>query len=74
MTLLRSPGYATDLVLLAREGGVVEEHDDHLVVRTPANPTYHWGNCLILRLLPPELGTLAYAEASGCASGPPACG
>ena len=58
MTLLRSPGYATDLVLLAREGGVVEEHDDHLVVRTPANPTYHWGNCLILRRAP-EPGTLA---------------
>ncbi len=58
MTPLRSPGYATDLVLLGREGGQVEEHDDHLVVRTPANPTYHWGNSLLLRRAPAP-GTLA---------------
>ncbi|TWD83968.1 acetyltransferase (GNAT) family protein [Kribbella amoyensis] len=25
------------------------EHDDHLVVRTPANPTFWWGNYLLFR-------------------------
>ncbi len=58
MTPLRSPGYATDLALLAREGGEVDDRGDHLVVRTPANPTFHWGNCLLLRSAP-EPGTLA---------------
>lgn len=48
----RSPGFATDLALLRLQGSLVEEHADHLVVRTPANPTYHWGNCLILDTAP----------------------
>ncbi len=46
---LRSPGLATDLVLMERQGSVVEERDGYLVLRTPRNPTYHWGNCLVLR-------------------------
>ena len=55
---LRSAGYATDLALLQREGGLVEVRPDYLVVRTPSNPTFHWGNCLILRAAPSR-GTLA---------------
>lgn len=55
---LRSPGFATDLVLMEREGSTVEEHDDYVVLRTPSNPTYHWGNCLILRRAP-DAGSLA---------------
>ncbi len=54
----RSPGFATDLALLGFQGSTVEERDDYLVVRTPANPTYHWGNCLILDRAP-EPGSLA---------------
>lgn len=56
---LRSPGHATDLALLGREGGLVEERQGYLVVRTPDNPTYHWGNSLILRAAP-KPGTWAH--------------
>lgn len=34
----------TDLQILALRGSAIEPHADHLVVRTPDNPTYHWGN------------------------------
>ena len=40
-----SPGFATDLALLGVQGDrTVEERADYWSVRTPANPTYHWGN------------------------------
>jgi len=42
------PGWATDLAVLASSGSLVEHRGDHLVVRTPDNPTYHWGNCLLV--------------------------
>lgn len=29
-------------------GSEIVERDDCIVVRTPSNPTYYWGNCLIL--------------------------
>ncbi|HSV69665.1 MAG TPA: GNAT family N-acetyltransferase [Methylibium sp.] len=45
------PGWATDFILHRFDGQVVER-DDCLVVRTPSNPTYYWGNCLMLPLLP----------------------
>lgn len=43
-----SPGWETDLDILALSGSSVETYVDHLVVRTPANPDYHWGNCLLV--------------------------
>jgi GNAT superfamily N-acetyltransferase len=43
-----SSGWATDLAVLAHGGSTIEDHDDHLVVRTPANPEFHWGNCLFV--------------------------
>lgn len=52
---LRSLGYRTDLALLQLGGSVVEDRGTHLVVRTPANPTFHWGNYLLLAQ-PPEPG------------------
>ena len=42
------PGWATDLAVLELTGSVVEDHPDHLVVRTPHNPDFHWGNCLFV--------------------------
>jgi GNAT superfamily N-acetyltransferase len=42
------PGWSTDLAILALTGSIVEPHHDHLVVRTPGNPNYHWGNCLLV--------------------------
>lgn len=44
-----SPGLATDLALLELQGSTIRDRGDHLVVRTPENPTYWWGNFLLLR-------------------------
>ncbi len=43
-----SPGWATDLAILEHTGSLVEEHPDHLVVRTPANPDFHWGSFVLV--------------------------
>jgi GNAT superfamily N-acetyltransferase len=41
-------GWRTDLAVLRLSGSLVEERADHLVVRSPANPSYHWGNLLVV--------------------------
>ena len=43
-----SPGWKTDLDILALGGSEIQTFDDHLVVSTPTNPEYHWGNCLLV--------------------------
>lgn len=43
-----SLGFRTDLALLTSSGSVVEDRGTHLVVRTPDNPTYFWGNFVLL--------------------------
>jgi len=43
-----SPGLTTDLDLLRLQGGAVTDHGDHLVVRTEANPTFWWGNYVLV--------------------------
>ena len=49
-----SLGYRTDLIFHRFEGEV--SHRDHyLVIRTPSNPSYRWGNFLIFDA-PPEPG------------------
>lgn len=40
------PSTRTDLQVDALSGSVVTDAGDHLVVRTPANPEYHWGNAV----------------------------
>ena len=47
-----SLGFRTDLALLTATGSVVEDRGTHLVVRTPDNPTYFWGNFLLLAQAP----------------------
>jgi len=49
-----SLGYRTDLALLRLGGTEVEDHGDHLVVRSPHNPTHWWGNFLLLYGVPPQ--------------------
>jgi ribosomal protein S18 acetylase RimI-like enzyme len=56
MTVVSS-GYRSDLMLLQLQGSLVDYHDDYLVVRTPTNPTYHWGNFVLLTA-PPAPGTV----------------
>ena len=53
---VRSLGYRTDLAILALEGSQVTDRGDHLVIRTPGNPDYWWGNFLLLRDLKPDSG------------------
>jgi ribosomal protein S18 acetylase RimI-like enzyme len=45
-TVPRSLVYATDLDVLAADH-VVERRDGYLVVRSPGNPTFYWGNLLL---------------------------
>jgi GNAT superfamily N-acetyltransferase len=44
-----SLGYRTDLMLLQLSGSVLTDEGDYVVVRTPANPTFWWGNYLLFR-------------------------
>lgn len=46
---LRSLGFATDLALLRASGSQIADRGTHLAVRTPDNPTFWWGNFLLLR-------------------------
>ena len=43
-----SPGLRTDLDLLLLQGSTVVDAGDHLVVRTESNPTFWWGNFLLV--------------------------
>ena len=43
-----SPGLTTDLDLLGLQGSTVTDLGDHLVVRTEANPTFWWGNFILV--------------------------
>ncbi|WP_295660441.1 GNAT family N-acetyltransferase [uncultured Nocardioides sp.] len=45
---LRSLAFRTHVRLLELSGSEVEDRGTHLVVRTPANPAYHWGSFLLL--------------------------
>lgn len=48
MTRDLPPGWATDVAVLEHSGSLIEDRGDHLIVRTPSNPTFHWGNCLLV--------------------------
>jgi GNAT superfamily N-acetyltransferase len=39
---------------------VVEDRGTHLVVRTPDNPTYYWGNFLLLAVPPPDVAAVEH--------------
>jgi ribosomal protein S18 acetylase RimI-like enzyme len=54
---ITSLGYRTDLALLQLGGTQVEDRGDHLVVRSPHNPTFWWGNFLLLPRVPPPEDT-----------------
>jgi len=50
---VRSLGYRTDLTARVLEGSRVEDRGDYLVLRSPDNPGYWWGNFLLLPCLRP---------------------
>jgi len=49
---VRSLAYRTDLALLQLGGSTVEDRGDHLVIRSPHNPSFYWGNFLLLERTP----------------------
>ena len=49
---LVSLGFRTDIALLQSGGSEVDDRGDHLVVRSPHNPTHWWGNFLLLAQVP----------------------
>lgn len=52
-----SLGYQTDLALLQLGGSRIDDRGDHLVVRSPHNPTHWWGNFLLLSHVPTPADT-----------------
>ena len=46
---IKSLGYRTDLLLLELSGSVFEDRGEYVVVRTPDNPGFWWGNFLLYR-------------------------
>jgi ribosomal protein S18 acetylase RimI-like enzyme len=49
---IASLAFRTDLAMLEHSGSTVEDRGTHLVVRTPDNPTYWWGNFFLLASAP----------------------
>ncbi len=55
---IRSLGLGTDLELAKTRGQVIDR-DGYLVVKTPDDPTYYFGNLLVLPAVP-QVGEVAY--------------
>jgi ribosomal protein S18 acetylase RimI-like enzyme len=53
-----SLGFQTDLMIRRLAGSVIVDHQEYLVVQTPANPGFWWGNFLLF-LAPPRPGQVA---------------
>jgi len=41
-------GWTTDVAVLEHGGSTVDDRGDHLVVRSPHNPYFHWGNFVLV--------------------------
>ena len=54
MQQLASLGFRTDVALRVAEGSEVTDRGGYLVVRSPDNPGFWWGNFLLLRAWPQE--------------------
>jgi ribosomal protein S18 acetylase RimI-like enzyme len=59
---LVSLGFRTDVALLQGGGSEVEDRGDHLVVRSPHNPTHWWGNFLLLAEVPAPESSAAWLD------------
>ena len=49
---ITSLGFRTDVALRVLEGAEVTDRGDYLVIRTPGNPDFWWGNFLLLARVP----------------------
>jgi len=50
---VQSLAFRTDLAILALAGAEIEDQGSRIVVRSPANPSYYWGNFYLLDRPPP---------------------
>jgi len=50
---IQSLGYRTDLIFRSFDGQIIDR-GDYLVIRTPTNPAFHWGNFLLFSHPPRE--------------------
>src|SRR5690348_502181 len=44
---VESLAFTTDLMIRRLSGSAITDLGSHLVVRTPSNPAYHWGNYIL---------------------------
>ncbi len=51
---VQSLGYRTDLMVRRLAGSSITDRERYLVVRSPHNPLFHWGNFLLFRSVPAE--------------------
>ena len=67
---IASLAFRTDLALARLAGSEVEDRGEYVVVRTPDNPDYYWGNYLLL-LRPPAADELPAWEETFVRTFPP---
>lgn len=58
---IKSLGYRTDLIFPTFEGQITDR-GDYLVIRTPSNPTFYWGNFLLFDHPPGEGDFIKWCE------------
>jgi GNAT superfamily N-acetyltransferase len=51
--IVKSLGYRTDLIFPAFDGEIIDR-GNYMVIRSPANPTFYWGNFLLFSRPPQE--------------------
>ena len=51
---IRSLGLRTEVALRKLSGSTVQDRRDHLVIRTPDNPSFWWGNFVVAPAPPAE--------------------
>ena len=57
---IKSLGYRTDIMLRLLEGSERTDHGDYVVIRSPANPAYWWGNFLLMAAPPAPGGAVSW--------------
>jgi ribosomal protein S18 acetylase RimI-like enzyme len=59
---VRSLGYRTDLMVRRLAGSVITDRGDCIEVRTPHNPSFYWGNFLLLPTSPGPGGLAGWLQ------------
>jgi GNAT superfamily N-acetyltransferase len=67
---IKSLGYQTDLIFPAFEGEIADR-GDYVVVRTPSNPNFYWGNFLLFSAPPKQGDFTRWRELFACEIGAP---